>query len=87
MPYTVDLSEDAVDDFAGLPAKARRQVGALFDRLKVTPVPPQAKRLRGHTNLYRIRTGNWRVIYAWIPPSQTVTVARIGDRGSVYDDY
>ncbi len=40
-------------------------------------------KLRGHTDLYRLRIGNWCVVFSYIEPDK-VLVERIAPRGQVY---
>jgi len=41
------------------------------------------KRLKGHTALYRLRIGDWRILFSY-PDSDTVLVERISPRGEAY---
>jgi len=41
------------------------------------------KKLHGHTELFRLRIGDWRILYTYID-EDTVLVARISPRGDVY---
>jgi mRNA interferase RelE/StbE len=46
--------------------------------------PPGSKKLTGH-DLYRGRTGDFRVVYSVDDEKQTVTIEHIGDRKDIYD--
>ena len=41
------------------------------------------KRLRGHTDLFRLRVGDWRVLFSY-PDTETVLIERISPRGEAY---
>jgi mRNA interferase RelE/StbE len=41
------------------------------------------KRLQGHTELYRLRVGDWRIVFSY-PDKGTVLIERISPRGEVY---
>ena len=41
------------------------------------------KRLRGHAELYRLRIGDWRVLFSY-PDAETVLIERISPRGDAY---
>ena len=41
------------------------------------------KRLRGHTELYRLRIGDWRIVFSY-PDDETLLIERIAPRGGVY---
>lgn len=48
------------------------------------PRPPGCKKLKGRSG-YRIREGNYRVIYEINDKILTVTVVEAGDRKDIYD--
>ena len=41
------------------------------------------KQLRGHVELYRLRIGDWRVLFSY-PDVETVLIEKISPRGEVY---
>jgi mRNA interferase RelE/StbE len=43
------------------------------------------KQLTGHEGLFRLRLGNWRVLF-YVEEDDTIRVKRIGPRGSVYNN-
>jgi len=47
------------------------------------PRPPGAEKLSGH-DLYRVRQGNYRILYEIVDHDLTVTVIKIGHRRDVY---
>ena len=47
------------------------------------PRPPGAEKLSGH-DLYRVRQGNYRILYEIVDQDFTVTVIKIGHRREVY---
>ena len=85
MTYTVRVTNTAADQLAELPAKARRQVREHIGRLAQVPRPRGAKRLQSVQELWRIRVGEYRVIYAVRDQELLVLVLRVGDRKRVYD--
>jgi mRNA interferase RelE/StbE len=48
------------------------------------PRPPGSRTLTGETDLYRIRVGDYRVVYAVDDAAQTVTVVKVGHRSDIY---
>lgn len=48
------------------------------------PRPDGCKKLTGYENLYRIRVGDWRIIYAIEEDQLIVLVLAISPRGSAY---
>jgi mRNA interferase RelE/StbE len=41
------------------------------------------KKLQGHTELYRLRVGDWRIVFSY-PDNETVLVEKISPRGEIY---
>jgi mRNA interferase RelE/StbE len=52
--------------------------------LKNDPRPQGYKKIVGYENLYRIRVGDWRIIYAIEDDQLIILVLEIGPRGGVY---
>lgn len=43
------------------------------------------KLLQGQVSIYRLRVGNWRVLFSY-PDSNTIQIEKIGPRGQVYKE-
>lgn len=80
-----------------LTARARKDMnrlqGTIFERvsdalltLQDEPRPHGYKKLRGSTNSYRIRVGEYRAVYDLDDKAQTVTVLQVRHRREVYRD-
>jgi len=80
----VTLTADAKADFRGLPATIQARVVSVMERLTGWPSVSGAKPMRGELKgYYRIRTGDWRVLFR---VEGDVIVVRIAHRSTVYDD-
>jgi mRNA-degrading endonuclease RelE of RelBE toxin-antitoxin system len=81
----IRLTADAQEDFDALPATMKGRVLAVFGRLQQWPKISGAKPLRGKwSGHYRVRTGDWRVIFRFLSPE--VIVVRIKHRSQVYEE-
>lgn len=81
---TVLLSPDAQLDLDALPLVIRLRVLGIFERLAAWPEVSGSKPLSGDwAGHFRIRTGDWRVIFRVITPK--VIVVRIKHRSEVYE--
>jgi mRNA-degrading endonuclease RelE of RelBE toxin-antitoxin system len=59
----------------------------VFERLVRWPNVSGAKPLRGSLKgAYRVRTGDWRVLFTVDEAAKRITVFRIANRRDVYDD-
>ena len=81
--YRVFVKRSAAKELEGLPPKVRRQVAAKIGGLAVTPRPPGVEKLSGQEK-YRIRQGDYRVLYSIDDTAETVSVVKIGHRREVY---
>ena len=84
MAYSVVLKPAAVRDLRKLPEDIRRRVAGQIDALSWDPQPPGAEALQGERNLYRIRVGDYRLIYQIENKALVVLVVHIGHRREVY---
>lgn len=67
-----------------VPRKLRLAVERAIDKLREEPLPHGAKPLHGVPSLYRIRVGDYRIVYSADRKAQSVTVEKIGHRKEVY---
>lgn len=70
--------------FQALTKTDQRLVAAKIDKLGDDANPPGSKKLKGHDALWRIRSGNLRVIYLQPSDEGKIFILKIGNRGSVY---
>jgi len=85
--YTVQLSHRATKELK----KVRKEVAKrIIESLELIAVNPYAevlnfKKLKTNASLYRIRIGDYRVIYEIKADLLIVLVVRVGHRKDVYD--
>ncbi len=84
MRYLVELRPAAVRALRRLTPSDRRRIAARIDSLAMAPRPPGAKLLSGPDRFYRVRVGDFRVIYQVKDEVLQVVVIRIGHRREVY---
>ena len=70
---------DALDDT--LFARIDRKIMSLADN----PRPAGCKKLKGYRNHWRIRVGDWRVIYVLNDARSLVSITRVAHRRDVYE--
>ena len=86
MAYSVELTHRAARDLAALPPADRKRIGRKIDALANDPRPPGSKKLAGAEDLYRIRSGAYRIVYQVQDDVLLVLVLMIRHRGRVYED-
>jgi mRNA interferase RelE/StbE len=84
MAWQVRFKPSALREFQALPRQVQVRIGTRLDALAVDPRPHGVKKLEGGGDLYRIRVGDYRVVYAIDGPALVVLVVKVGHRGDVY---
>jgi mRNA interferase RelE/StbE len=84
MSYTVQVKNSALKELRKLPKAIADQVAREIDSLSVNPRPPGHKKLKGNNNLYRLRLGDYRIVYHIHDKILIVLVIRMGNRKDVY---
>ena len=84
MAYTVEFLKTAERQLAALPQESQRQIARKIDALRKDPRPSGVKLLRGDERFYRLRVGDYRVIYSIEGKRLVILVIRIGHRKDMY---
>ena len=85
MIYVVKLSPAAARQLRKFDPQTRRRLQAVIELLADEPRPPAATRLVGGDGEWRVRTGDYRVIYEIHAGELLVLVLRMGHRRDIYD--
>jgi mRNA interferase RelE/StbE len=83
--YKILIKPSAGKELAALGSKADRQrIIDKIARLAADPRAPGAEKLAGYSDRYRIRQGNFRVVYVIDDQRKEVTIYKVGDRKNIY---
>jgi mRNA interferase RelE/StbE len=83
--YRVELKPSALKELEALPDTVLARVVRKMDALGDAPRPAGCKKLKGYRDQWRIRVGDWRVVYIIDDAAKLVSVTRIAHRREVYD--
>ena len=83
--YAVDLKPSARKELESLPDTVLARVIRRIESLAENPRPAGCKKLKGYKDLWRVRIGDWRVVYVVDDGAKAVSVTRIAHRSKVYD--
>jgi mRNA interferase RelE/StbE len=83
--YRVSLTTSAEKELSDLPRKLISRMVTRIASLGGSPRPPGCKKLKGGDCEWRIRLGNYRVVYEIDDAAKTVEVTRIAHRREAYD--
>lgn len=81
--YSVRIRRSAAKELEAVPAKVRKRTVTRIEGLAVELRPPGCEKLSG-AEKYRLRQGNYRILYEIIDRELIVTVIKVGDRSDVY---
>jgi len=87
MTYRVEVKRNARKSLLGLPQAYRIRIGEAIDALASDPRKPGTRKLAGSDCLYRLRVGDYRVIYEVQDDCLIIVVIKIGHRREVYRDH
>ncbi len=84
MAYTLQFKPAALRQFEKLPRDAQKRIAARIAGLKENPFPAGCKKLSGIPDAWRIRAGDYRVVYQVRREILLVLVLTVGHRRDVY---
>jgi len=83
--YTIIISESAFKELKKIQKVYVNKIQIAIDRLSENPRPVGCKKLQGtNENLYRIRIGDYRVVYSIEDKIKIVDIRQIGHRKDIY---
>lgn len=84
MTYKITILPAALWQLADLPKLDQKRIREKIDRLAENPRPPGVKRLQGQRDYWRIRVGDYRIVYLIEDERLQILVIRIGHRREIY---
>ena len=82
--YIVRLKPSADKEIKALPVATQSRIVAAINRLADNPRPRGCAKLQRSDDRWRIRVGDYRVVYTIMVDQLIVTVVRVGHRKDVY---
>ncbi|HEV2381401.1 MAG TPA: type II toxin-antitoxin system RelE/ParE family toxin [Terriglobia bacterium] len=83
--YSVELKPPARKELEALPDSMLARVVKKIESLGDAPRPTGCKKLKGYKDQWRVRVGDWRVVYVIDDPAKRISVTRIAHRRDVYE--
>ena len=83
--YSISIKPSAAKELQAISDKAT--LTRLIEKIKslaTQPRPSGSEKLAGRPNLYRVRQGNYRVVYSVDDQARVVDVVKVGHRRDVY---
>jgi mRNA interferase RelE/StbE len=84
--YSILIKKSAAKELEDLPSNILRKVTFAITELSIHPRPTGVKKLKGELgDLWRIRIGDYRVIYSIEDVVRIIEIKKVGHRKDVYD--
>jgi len=84
MPYKVFIERNAEKNFRKTPRVIQRKIISAIVRLKINPRHLNVRKISGSENYYRIRVGDYRIVYEINDKEKKVNIFRIRHRKEAY---
>jgi mRNA interferase RelE/StbE len=82
--YRVDYRPTAVKDLDGIPIRVQDKIFAAVDALGHNPLPRGTKKIKDARNRFRIRVGDYRIVYRIHFDERLVQVEFVRHRKDIY---
>lgn len=84
MQYRIEVTPAAQRDLKALPRDVLKRVDAKILALADNPRPSGSRLLRGQERLFRVRVGDYRIVYQIEDDRLVILVVRVRHRGKAY---
>nr|WP_320012461.1 type II toxin-antitoxin system RelE/ParE family toxin [uncultured Desulfobulbus sp.] len=81
--YEVLFKDSVYKDLRHIPKTDLQRILARIEQLAIDPLPPGSQKLTG-AELYRVRQGNYRIVYTIEEDKLIVCVVKVGHRKEIY---
>ena len=81
--YRLIVAKSAAKELEAIPLGDRRRTAARIAALAENPRPPDSRKLAGRDG-YRVRQGDWRVLYQIDDAAKVVDIVKIAHRREAY---
>ena len=84
MAFRIEWKKSTRKDLRKLPASATERIVEVVELLSQNPFPHGVEKLSGSEHAYRIRLGDYRIVYEVVRESKLVEIQRVRHRKDVY---
>ena len=79
------ISRSALKELKSIPKNERKAIKDKISKLAYFPLARlDVKKLKGYHNVYRLRVGDYRIVFEYIKEERTIKILKVGKRGSIY---
>ncbi|WP_417335147.1 type II toxin-antitoxin system RelE family toxin [Halobacteriovorax marinus] len=82
--YRIEITASAEKSLKKVPKKDIQKIVDAIQILAISPFPEGCRKLKGEEDVYRVRQGNYRIIYEVIEKKLVILVLKVGHRKDIY---
>ncbi len=82
--YVVTFASSALKDLEKMEDSLVKRIFPKIENLSAHPRPAGCLKLQGHNDLWRIRVGDYRIVYGIDDKKRIVDIVKIGHRKEIY---
>ncbi|WP_460035313.1 type II toxin-antitoxin system RelE family toxin [Methylothermus subterraneus] len=82
--YRIEWKRSAEKELRQLPKTVIPKILKKVTALANDPHPPGSRKLRGASHTYRLRTGDYRIVYSVLADVLIIEIIRVGHRKAIY---
>ena len=83
--YQIKFKSSALKELKNLPSQTQKRISIKIEELRQNPRPSGVVKLTGDDKLYRVRVGNYRIVFYIDDTERIIRITRIRHRRDVYD--
>ena len=83
--YKIEITASAEKSLKKIPKIDLIKVIKVIQKLSIDPKPPGSRKLAGEDDVFRVRQGNYRIIYEVEGKKLLILVLKIGHRKEIYN--
>jgi mRNA interferase RelE/StbE len=83
--YSIEVKPSARKELEALPDDILARFLQKMEALRAAPRPAGCKELKGYKDQWRVRVGDWRVVYIINDAVKLISITRIAHRREVYE--
>lgn len=85
LKYSLEIKQSAQKELDALDDALFTRIDRKILMLAGNPRPAGCRKLKGYKDQWRVRIGEWRVLYIVDDPAKLVTITRVAHRREVYE--
>ena len=83
--YRIEFLKTAQKELLKLSKEVQQRIAVKIDSLVAEPYPLDTKKLKNSDSLFRVRVGDYRIIYRIEEKKLIVLIVKIGHRRDIYN--